>query len=94
MYLISYDISSDRIRTKVAKTLEDYGRRVQYSVFECSLDKKRFRLLYRKLTVLTELMEEGSIRIYKLDKKAQESVRIIGSPEPDGLSPDEEVIFV
>jgi CRISPR-associated protein Cas2 len=32
-YLIAYDISDDIRRTKVAKKLESYGDRVQYSVF-------------------------------------------------------------
>lgn len=36
-YLISYDIPDDRRRVRVAKTLKDYGDRVQYSVFECIL---------------------------------------------------------
>ncbi|OHR23908.1 CRISPR-associated endonuclease Cas2 [Corynebacterium sp. HMSC061H03] len=31
--IIAYDIQNDRRRTKVAKTLESYGDRVQYSVF-------------------------------------------------------------
>ena len=34
MYLILYDIESDRLRTRFSKTLEKYGRRLQYSVFE------------------------------------------------------------
>ena len=39
MYLVCYDITSDRVRNKIVKTLEGYGRRVQYSVFECDLDE-------------------------------------------------------
>ena len=34
MYLILYDIESDKLRTKFAKYLKKYGRRLQYSVFE------------------------------------------------------------
>ena len=34
MYLISYDITKDKVRRKVDKELENYGRRVQFSVFE------------------------------------------------------------
>lgn len=34
MYLVLYDIESDRLRTKFSKFLEKYGRRLQYSVFE------------------------------------------------------------
>lgn len=36
-YLVAYDIADDRRRTRIAKILERYGDRVQYSVFivEC-----------------------------------------------------------
>ena len=39
MYVISYDISENKIRNKVAKILEGYGKRIQYSVFECDIDE-------------------------------------------------------
>ena len=38
-YLVTYDITDDQRRTKVAKILEDFGDRVQYSVFEMILDR-------------------------------------------------------
>ena len=44
----------NRIRTKIADELKSYGRRVQYSVFECELTEKRFRELYGKLSVLLQ----------------------------------------
>ena len=49
MYLVSYDITPNRLRNKVAKTLEGFGKRVQYSVFECDLTEKRYEELYEKL---------------------------------------------
>ena len=33
MYLVVYDIQSDKLRTQFAKFLERYGIRMQYSVF-------------------------------------------------------------
>ncbi|HOT98551.1 MAG TPA: CRISPR-associated endonuclease Cas2, partial [bacterium] len=38
LYLVSYDIIDNAKRIRLAKKLQDYGQRVQYSVFECSLD--------------------------------------------------------
>lgn len=38
--LVTYDISSDKRRTKLHNTLLNYGTPVQYSVFECLLDEK------------------------------------------------------
>jgi CRISPR-associated protein Cas2 len=35
LQVVAYDIENDRIRGKVAKMLEKYGYRVNYSVFEC-----------------------------------------------------------
>jgi len=34
MLIVVYDIQSDRIRTSFAKFLKQFGRRIQYSVFE------------------------------------------------------------
>ncbi len=34
MFLVIYDIQSNRLRTKFSKYLTQFGRRIQYSVFE------------------------------------------------------------
>ena len=68
MYVVSYDITSDRRRNKIAKTLEGYGTRIQYSVFECRLTEKKYKEMYRKLMQLMADEEEGSIRIYSIHK--------------------------
>jgi CRISPR-associated protein Cas2 len=62
-YIISYyDIPDDRRRSKLAKTLKDFGDRVQYSVFEARLDHP----LYCKMIA----------RIRKIMKDDQDRVRI------------------
>jgi CRISPR-associated protein Cas2 len=38
--LITYDISSDKRRTKLHNALLNFGTPVQYSVFECLLDEE------------------------------------------------------
>ena len=47
--VVSYDISDDKRRRMVAKLLEGYGYRVQYSVFECDLSLKQLQKLRREL---------------------------------------------
>lgn len=47
--IISYDIPDDKRRTKIAKTLEDFGTRVQYSVFECDLKPMQLQRLRQRL---------------------------------------------
>ena len=37
--VVAYDISDDPRRTKLHNTLKNFGTPVQYSVFECLLDK-------------------------------------------------------
>ena len=34
MLIVSYDISSNKVRTKFRKFLKQYGRRLQFSVYE------------------------------------------------------------
>ncbi len=78
MYLISYDISKDKLRKKIAKTLENFGKRVQYSVFECILDEAKYRELHEKLVLLMAGTKEGSIRIYNLCASCQAKTLVIG----------------
>ncbi|MEX2381587.1 MAG: CRISPR-associated endonuclease Cas2 [Opitutales bacterium] len=44
-YLVSYDIANPKRLRQVAKTVEAYGTRLQYSVFECPLDGLRLEKL-------------------------------------------------
>ena len=45
-YVISYDISDTKTRNQLAKILEGYGTRIQYSVFECYMGREKFNVLY------------------------------------------------
>ena len=78
MYIISYDITSNKLRRKIAKELENFGIRVQYSVFECNIDKPRFKEVYAKLIHLMEGVEEGSVRCYELCQNCEGKVHVIG----------------
>ena len=40
-YLVSYDICQPKRLRRVAKAMEGFGVRLQYSVFECALDPMR-----------------------------------------------------
>ncbi len=78
MYVISYDITSNKLRNKIAKTLEGYGRRVQYSVFECKITLKQYEILYKKLLELMKDVTEGNIRIYKICMNCEQNIITIG----------------
>ena len=78
IYVISYDIKSDRIRNKLSKLLEGYGVRIQYSVFECRITEKRFKKLYQEIFLLVEENLEGSVRFYAICKNCEEKMVTIG----------------
>jgi len=68
LYLIAYDIADPKRLAQVAKTCEDFGVRVQYSVFECHLDPDDFDTLW--LTLLDIINEkEDRLVAYKLDTR-------------------------
>lgn len=78
IYLISYDIPSNRLRNKIASCLEMYGIRVQYSVFECELSEKQYEAIYIKLKGLLNGEDNAEILFYPLCKKCREKRAEIG----------------
>lgn len=93
-YVVSYDISSDRLRRKVSNIMEDYGKRVQYSVFECNLDNRRLKQLYTKLLTVTNEMQEGSIKFYPLCASCSEKIMTIGIDNEKGENIENEKTIV
>lgn len=77
LYVVVYDVSCDKRRKKVADLLEGYGERVQYSVFECVLDKDRYRQLSDRLIKRINL-EEDSIRIYPIVESSLRRIKTWG----------------
>lgn len=73
LVLITYDVNTEspmgksRLR-KVAKQCENYGRRVQNSVFECILDQAQ---CVKLKAVLSDIIDESvdSLRFYYLGNK-------------------------
>ena len=60
-YLVSYDISDPKRLRKVARSLEGFGVRLQYSVFECPLDDLRLAKLKAELQDLLNHDEDQVI---------------------------------
>ena len=75
-YLVSYDIPDDKKRNKMAKTLLDFGDRVQYSVFECLLDDILFKQMITRVSRI--ISGDDSLRIYPICAKCKEVVRVLG----------------
>ncbi|GEM_PF-121842 len=85
---VCYDIPDDRRRTKVMKTLEGYGRRVQYSVFECELRPADLDKLKARLGALIQ-KEEDDIRFYDLCENCQGKVTTLGRAQMHRQAPYE-----
>ncbi len=81
LYLVAYDISSDKRRTKVHKTLCGFGQWTQYSIFECFLtEKELITLRHRLYNILNEA--EDNVRIYRICRACQAKTETIGSSPP------------
>jgi CRISPR-associated protein Cas2 len=89
--LVTYDVSTvdaegrRRLR-KVARECENYGQRVQNSVFECLIDPAEWAVLRHKLLDLYE-PEEDSLRFYFLGKQWRRRVEhhgIKNTLDPEG----------
>lgn len=62
LYIITYDVTSNRERERVAHVLQGFGVRAQFSVFECRLTRGMKERLLRALTALH--VESGTINLY------------------------------
>lgn len=77
LYVISYDVSDDDRRRRVSEALKDYGRRVQYSVFECEMDDKGLKELLARIDFEFDFRTD-SCRLYRLCQSCAAEVRILG----------------
>ncbi|MBZ5526254.1 MAG: CRISPR-associated endonuclease Cas2 [Acidobacteriia bacterium] len=88
--LVTYDVSTvelagrRRLR-RVAQTCEDYGVRVQKSVFECQVGDTEWALLRERLLSECKLQED-SLRFYFLDETAVQRTEHHGVAKPLDLS--------
>ncbi len=89
MVLVTYDVNTEtpagrrRLR-RIAKTCQNYGQRVQFSVFECTVDPAQW------VKLRAQLMHEmdhkfDSLRFYFLGSNWQNKVEHEGTKEPRDL---------
>jgi CRISPR-associated protein Cas2 len=76
--LVAYDISDPKRLAQVARVCEDYGVRVQYSVFECHLEETEFEDFW--LTLLDKIDEkEDRLVAYKIDARSAKETLTAGT---------------
>lgn len=85
LVLVTYDVSTatsagqKRLR-KVSKECQNYGQRVQNSVFECVVDAAQFAVLKLKLIEIIDV-EQDSLRFYHLGNNYKGKVEHVGQRE-------------
>ena len=82
LYLVAYDISSNKRRTKIHKMLSGFGKWTQYSLFECHLSQKQYLQLRHRLDDLMD-GDEDSVRIYPLCGGCVEKVETFQGEMPN-----------
>lgn len=78
LYLIAYDIANPKRLARIASVCEDYGVRVQYSLFECHLEPRQMESLW--LSLLDEIDDsEDRIVAYSMDSRCARDTRTAGT---------------
>ena len=96
MVIVSYDVNTETASGKkrlrhVAKICNDYGQRVQNSVFELNIDNKQFIEL--KNNLLKIIHEKDSVRFYKLGNNYKNDIEVIGSANKIEIKDNNAFIF-
>ena len=76
-FVIAYDISDNKRRTKLLNLLKGFGTWNQFSLFECHLDALR----YNKLKVIINKIikkEKDNVKIYYICKDCFKKIENIG----------------
>lgn len=80
-FLIAYDICEPRRLRQVCKTMEEYGERLQYSVFICDLS--RTELVHARAQVERQMnLTEDSVVIVDLGEATSARFTFVGRRRP------------
>ena len=80
LWVVAYDSPNNKRRRKLAKLLEGYGERLQWSVFECRVHCHQLRRLRQGLARIATA--EDSIRVWGLPQRAHAAEQLGRSVEP------------
>jgi CRISPR-associated protein Cas2 len=65
-YVIAYDVTNDKRRKKVVKLLEKFGKRSNYSVFECMVTDSQLANIRKSLLAIIDTKDCDSIAFYPI----------------------------
>jgi CRISPR-associated protein Cas2 len=75
--IIAYDISSDTSRARMAATLQQWGNRVQRSVFVCVLEPDGLREILDRLGAIID-PDTDSVYAFRQCATCWDSVHVLG----------------
>ena len=78
--VVTYDITDDRRRMHVSDELENFGARVNFSVFECHLEAESLADLKQRLAEKIDSSEDN-VRYYVLCDACMKKIEIQGKGE-------------
>ena len=78
-YLIMYDITDGDRRNQVAAVLEEWGERIQFSVFSLKINKAQFESLRNHLLTFIDL-DEDSLRCYPVCSDCMARMYVLAGP--------------
>lgn len=76
--LVAYDICNPKRLHRAAKVCEDWGMRIQYSVFECRLEAQSFALFWEELSAAID-PKDDRIVAYKICTKCAREIHSLGT---------------
>jgi CRISPR-associated protein Cas2 len=76
--VVAYDITDQRRLRQIAKICEDYGVRVQYSVFECRLEADKFDKFWSDLLDTIDFSTDRLVA-YKVRAACARDIRSAGT---------------
>jgi CRISPR-associated protein Cas2 len=75
--VLAYDISDDKRRDRLRRTLLRFGTPVQYSVFECDLSARQVQRMRKAILEVIQLPEDN-VRYYQLCRGCVFNVEVFG----------------
>ncbi len=72
LWVITYDISNNKVRRQVADCLKNHGQRVQYSIFECHIT--RTELNHLRAEIVSRMAKNDSVRYYFVCKWCEQKI--------------------
>ena len=85
LHVIVYDIASDKRLRRVARICEDYGFRMEKSVFECDLEDREFEKFWKRLS--QSVADADMVIDYPIPQFCRGRIRVLGAPRRETPPP-------